>query len=320
MKTGDTLLMKYCIAACSALLVLGSVTTAPATTINSNAGTTGFNFLKIGVGARSAALGGAYAAIVGDIEASAWNPAGVLGVKERSAALSLNSYLIDSQAGFVSVVFPKNRRVLALSANYVTYGNLQRTDEEGRDLGLFSAADLAAYLTVAQQLGPDWLAVGANLKAVYSSIDAFSSDAYLADFGLLARGPIKGMSLGASIANIGFVRSGYAGDFKDSLPVHIRLGLAHRPAHMPVPMLLVADFNMPNDNDPYFSFGLEVQLAGGLYIRPGYSTQQTGVDGDDPLGMTAGAGLGISRYIIDYAYSSFPDLGDVHRVSIIGDF
>ena len=39
--------MKYCIAACSALLVLGSVTTAPATTINSNAGTTGFNFLKI---------------------------------------------------------------------------------------------------------------------------------------------------------------------------------------------------------------------------------------------------------------------------------
>jgi hypothetical protein len=128
------------------------------------------------------------------------------------------------------------------------------------------------------------------------------------------------MSIGASIANLGFVRSGFAGDFKDSLPVHIRLGLAHRPAHMPVPMLLLADFNLPNDNDPYLSFGLEVKLAGSLYIRPGYSTQQTGVNGEDPLGISAGAGLAMQRYTIDYAYSSFPDLGDVHRVSVIGAF
>ena len=270
--------------------------------------------------ARSAALGGAYAAVSGDVEATAWNPAGLFGVQQRTAALSLNSYLVDSQAGFVSVAFPKERRVLAISANYVSYGDLRRTDEEGRDLGTFSAADLATYLTIAQQLGPDWLAVGANLKAVYSSIDEFFSDAYLFDLGLIVRGPIQGMRLGASIANMGFVRSGYAGDFKDSLPVHIRLGLSHRPAHMPVPMLLLADFNLPNDNDPYLSFGLEVRLAGGLYVRPGYSTQQTGVDGEDPLGITAGAGLAMDRYTIDYAYTSFSDLGDVHRISVIGTF
>ena len=308
--------MKYCALAACLLLA----TFDPAAAINSNAGTTGFNFLKIGVGARSAALGGAYAAVAGDVEATAWNPAGLFGVDKRTAALSLNSYLVDSQAGFVSVAFPKERRVLAISANYVSYGDLRRTDEEGRDLGTFGAADLATYLTIAQRLGPDWLAVGANLKAVYSSIDEFSSDAYLFDLGLIARGPIQGMRLGASIANMGFVRSGYAGDFKDSLPVHIRLGLSHRPAHMPVPMLMLADFNIPNDNDPYLSFGLEVRLAGGLYVRPGYSTQQTGVDGEDPLGVTAGAGLAMDRYTIDYAYTSFSDLGDVHRISVISVF
>lgn len=308
--------MRYCVlAACLLLAAL-----QPAAAVNSNAGTTGFNFLKIGVGARSAALGGAYAAVTGDVEATAWNPAGLFGVTRRTAALSLNSYLIDSQAGFVSVAFPKQRRVVAISANYVSYGDLQRTDEEGRALGTFGAADLATYLTIAQQLGPDWLAVGANLKAVYSTIDEFSSDAYLVDFGLLARGPIQGMSLGASLANLGFVRSGFAGDFKDSLPVHIRLGLAHRPAHMPMPMMLLADFNLPNDNDPYLSFGLEVKVAGSLYIRPGYSTQQTGVNGEDPLGVTAGAGLALERYTVDYAYSSFSDLGDVHRFSVIGAF
>ena len=308
--------MRYC-ALAAALLLAGL---DPAGAINSNAGTTGFNFLKIGVGARSAALGGAYAAVAGDIESTAWNPAGLFGLNQRTAALSLNSYLVDSQAGFISVAFPKEGRVLAFSANYVSYGDLQRTDEDGRSLGTFGAADLAAYVSVAQRLGPDWLAIGANLKAVYSSIDEFSSDAYMADIGLLARGPIQGMRIGASIANLGFVRSGYAGDFKDSLPVHMRLGLSHRPAHMPVPMLLLADFNIPNDNDPYLSCGLEIRLAGGLYVRPGYSTQQTGIDGEDPLGVSAGAGLALKRYTIDYAYSSFPDLGDVHRFSVISPF
>ena len=88
----------YALAAC---LLLS--TWQPATAINSNAGTTGFNFLKVDVGARSTALGGAYAAVTGDVEATAWNPAGLFGVKRRTAVLSLNSYLIDSQAGFVSV-------------------------------------------------------------------------------------------------------------------------------------------------------------------------------------------------------------------------
>jgi hypothetical protein len=292
----------------------------PATAINGNAGTTGFNFLKIGVGARAAALGGAFTAVAGDVESSAWNPAGLLGVRERTAALSLNSYLVDTQAGFVSVALPNEQRVWAISANYVTYGNMQRTDGEGRDLGSFSAADMAAYISVAQPFWKEWLTLGASLKAIYSSIDEFSSDAYAFDLGLLARGPVQGMHIGASLSNLGFVRSAYAGDFKDELPVHMRIGLAHRPAHMPLPMLLLADFNVPNDNDPYLSLGLEVQLASGLYLRPGYSLQQTGSADEEALGLTAGAGFSAQRYRLDYAYSSFPDLGDVHRVSVVSNF
>lgn len=309
--------MRYC--ALAACIFLATCWT-PATAINPNAGTTGFNFLKIGVGTRAAALGGAYAAVSGNIEASAWNPAGLFGLDERTAALAYNSYFLDSQAGFASIAVPKGSRVHALSVQYVSHGDLLHTDLEGRDLGTFSATDLAAYLSIAQQLGPDWLAIGANLKAVYSNMAEFSADAYLADLGLLVRAPIAGTTLGAAIANLGFVRSGYTAGFKDSLPVHIRLGAAHRLAHLPVPALLVADFNLPNDNDSYLAFGLEVQLAEGLYIRPGYSTQQIGSQDEEPVGLSAGAGLAMRRYAVDYAYSSLPDLGQVHRVSIIGTF
>lgn len=308
--------MRYC--ALAACILLSTWT--PAAAINPNAGTTGFNFLKIGVGTRAAALGGAYAAVAGDIEASAWNPAGLSGLDERTAALSYNSYFLDSQAGFASIAVPKGSRVHALSVHYVSYGDLQETDMEGKVLGTFSATDLAAYLSIAQPLGPDWLVVGANLKAVYSNMAEFSADAYLADLGLLVRAPLEGTTLGASIANLGFVRSGYTAGFKDSLPVHIRLGAAHRLAHLPVPALLVADFNLPNDNDSYLAFGLEVQLANGLYLRPGYSTQPIGSRDEGPVGLSAGAGLTMRRYAVNYAYSSSPDLGPVHRVSLIGTF
>jgi hypothetical protein len=294
----------------------------PAAAINKNAGTTGFNFLKIGVGARPAALGGAYVAVAGDIETVAWNPAGLLGVRQRQTAVSLSRYLVDTQSGFVSVALPADGRVWGVSLNYFTYGEMRRTDENGKDEGTFGAADLAAYLTAAQPLWKDWLALGLNLKAVYSSIDQYASDAYMVDAGLLVSGPLSGMNLGVSLSNIGFVRRGYVGQAKSTLPAHLRLGLAHRPAHAPLPVLLLADFNLPlpNDQDPYFAFGAEIRLPGGLYLRPGYSTQQTGSQGNDPLGLTAGVGFALQRYRLDYAFVSYPDLGEVHRVSLNGGF
>jgi hypothetical protein len=77
---------------------------------------------------------------------------------------------------------------------------------------------------------------------------------------------------------------------------------------------------VPNDNDPYLSFGAEIRVTGGLYLRPGYSTQQTGFQGDDPLGLTGGAGFVLQKYRLDYAFTSYPDLGDVHRFSVSGRF
>ncbi len=293
---------------------------APALAINDNAGTTGFNFLKVGIGARPVALGGAFVAMTGDLEASHWNPAGLWGIGKRSAVLSLNRYLIDTQAGFVSAAFPSENRVWALSLNYFSYGSMPRTSTDGQDLGSFTPFDLAAYLTVARPFWKPWFKVGANLKLVYSRIDDFSSDAYVVDLGALVPGPFKGMTIGAALTNLGTVRSGYADGFKDSLPVHFRLGLAHRPAHTPLPLLILADLNLPNDGDPYFSFGTEIQLAHGLYLRPGYSTQQTGLQGDEPLGLSAGAGLALQRYRLDYAFTSYTDLGEVHRLSLSGSF
>ena len=301
-------------------LALIAAFSLPTAAINDSAGTTGFNFLKIGVGARPAALGGAYTAVSGDLEASAWNPAGLYGIQRRSGVLSLTSYLVDTEAGFLSVALPGEKRVWGIGMNYVTYGTMRRTDVDGGDLGTFGAFDIATYITAAQPVWQRRLTVGVNFKAIYSSIDDYTSDAYVVDLGVQARGPIDGMRLGASLLNIGSVRNGYTDGFKDSLPVLVRLGMSHRPAHAPRPLMLLADLSIPNDNDPYVSFGAELQVHSGLFVRPGYSLQQTGLEGDEPLGLTAGAGFLMQRYRLDYAFSSYPALGDVHRLSVSGEF
>lgn len=285
-----------------------------------SAGTTGFNFLKIGMGARPTAMGGAFTAVPADTESAFWNPAGMHGISQRTGVLALNSYLVDTQAGAASIALPAANRTWGLTIQYVTYGDMQRRDASGLDQGTFGAADMAAYLTVAQPVWQDRLIAGVNLKAAHSSIDNYSSDAYMVDLGLLLHGPVDGMVLGAALLNLGGVRSGYAGNHKESLPVSVRLGLSHRPAHMPVPVILLADLIIPNDADAYLAFGAEVSLPGGFHIRPGYSAQQTGSGGDQAVGITGGIGFIASAYGLDYAYASYPDLGDVHRVSISGSF
>ena len=297
------------------LALLAGLTAAPTWAINENAGTAGFSFLKIGVGARAAALGGAFTAVPGDLEAAAWNPAGVYDVGARSASVSLTRYVIDTEAGFLAVGLPEGPRMWAVSANYVSYGEMPHTDGDGQDLGTFGAFDAATALTTSQKVWRDRLTLGASAKWIYSSIHDYTSDAWAVDLGALVRGPVAGMTFGASLSNLGSVRSGFTDGYEDALPVLMRAGVTHHPAHFPIPLMLAVDFTVPNDNDPYFTFGAELELAGGLYVRPGYSLRQ---EGDEALGLSTGGGLEMRNLKVDYAYSSLPALGRVHRVSLRG--
>ena len=297
------------------LALLAGLAAAPAWSINEKAGTAGFSFLKIGVGARAASLGGAFTAVSGDLEAAAWNPAGVFDVGARSATVSLTRYVIDTEAGFLAAGLPEGPRMWALSANYVGYGEMTHTDADGRDLGTFGAFDVATALTAAQKVWRDRLTLGASAKWIYSAIHDYSSDALALDLGFLVRGPVAGMTFGGSLSNLGSVRNGFTEGYEDALPVLMRAGVTHHPAHFPIPLMLAADFTVPNDNDPYFTFGAELELAGGLYVRPGYSLRQ---EGDEALGLSTGGGLELRKLRIDYAYSSLPALGRVHRLSLSG--
>jgi hypothetical protein len=69
------------------------------------AGISTAQFLKIGVGARAAALGDAFIAIADDASALYWNPAGLIQFKNHEIIFAHNSWLVDINHDFLGGVY-----------------------------------------------------------------------------------------------------------------------------------------------------------------------------------------------------------------------
>lgn len=290
----------------------------PARTVHPDVGTTSFGFLKIGIAARPASLGGAFVAMDRDVNAMSWNPASVATVPIRQGTVTYANYLVDSQFGIVGMAQPiDDRSGFGIGLSYMSYGELRKTDREGKDLGSFGASDMVLDIAYARRAFRRWT-VGAGIKLLYSNIDTYSSDAYALDLGVRVRTPIRGLSVAASLLNVGFVRSGFSDGFKDALPVMEKIGFVHYVAHLP--LMLVGELTFPNDNDMYFSGGAEVNLKDALFLRTSYNSVLRDLNEEEWAGVSVGAGFVWSGYRIDYAHSFFAELGGAHRVSFSGAF
>ncbi len=285
---------------------------------NSKVGTTGFGFLKIAHSARPAGLGGAFVAVTGDVNSMGWNPASLIGINRPLWTASYTNYLIDTQSGFAAVSYPAwEKGTVGVGFCYMYFGGFTKTDDNGEDIGDFRAGDAAAQVSFAYPLFRS-LSFGVGVKLIYSTIGDFSSDAYTLDLGFNYRPPIEGLSLGISILNVGFVRSGYSEGFEDSLPVVEKLGFAHQLAHLP--LMITGEIDIPNDNDPYFLLGGELTLLNSMFIRVSYDWMLKDVSDEGLPGLSAGTGFMWMDYTVDYTYSSFSELGGVHRISLSGGF
>ncbi len=170
-----------------------------------NAGTSVANFLKIPVGPRATALGGAYSAMADDASSLYWNPAGMLGVSKHEVAFVHNEWLLDLQHEFVSGVFsigPNDR--LGLSVSYLSMGEMEETSPSApQGTGLFfNAYDVALGLAYGRQL-TDRLALGGQAKLVRESIAKSTASGVAFDLGLLFTSEWNGLRIGATISNFG---------------------------------------------------------------------------------------------------------------------
>jgi long-subunit fatty acid transport protein len=321
---------------------------------SSKTGTNAYQFLKIGVGAKAESMAGAYVALADDISSLAINPAGLAAPvydirtpgdyyyndNEGEGAIMAESgtttlirqrqfktnrfmatyinYLLDFQAGYLGYARELDETsVLGVSVQYQDYGSFDGYNGLAEPQGTFGASDFALGITYSKRINPT-LSLGATGKFIVENIEDSTSDGMAVDLGAMYRMTDGRTSLGLAIRNLGTQLKGLTKSHKDPLPLLFDAGLSHSLRGMP--LTVNADVTVPTDNDPFFSIGGQWESFRPFYIRVGWSSKgldyKTESDKDKYGGLAAGFGYQYGDYSIDYAYSSFADIGNVHRFTV----
>ena len=287
---------------------------------NSKVGTTAYGFLKIDPSARSTGMGGAFVGLSDDESALYFNPAGLIQIETKRFFTTYNNYITDIQSGFLGYVHPYSENTrLGASICYFNYGSFTKTDKQGTNLGTFGASDFALALSLTKGISPKF-SLGGTGKFIYEKLENYSSDALALDVGVLYTSGDSRTRIGGIGQNIGVQLRGATESHKDPLPASIKVGISH---HMrELPLIVAADAAKPFDNDIFFNLGGEFTALKPLYLRMGWSSFgknfKTDSDKDNLAGFAAGFGVTWKVYRFDYAYSSYADLGGVHKISISG--
>lgn len=172
-------------------------------------GTRGANFLQIGIGARAQAMGGAVVSNVEGPTAWYWNPAGAASTESFSiAATRLNLYEgLDITMNYAGITLPVFGGAFGITFNSLNSGDMLRTAEFA-PFGDATVGENFNYTATAVSLGyarrlTDRLDIGGDLKFVSEGLTDVKTSWVAIDMGTQFRTGIYGMTIGASLQNIG---------------------------------------------------------------------------------------------------------------------
>ncbi|MFC2085889.1 PorV/PorQ family protein [Bacteroidota bacterium] len=298
------------------------------------AGTSGYQFLKIPVDARSAAMSQTVASNAFDVSSLFWNPALAAQVTHKTAfGAGYTGYFADVSLSYLGLLHQVGSFKVGLSVQSMISGDMDVTTEF-QPFGTgetFQAVDLAAGLTLAQQL-TDLFSYGVTARYVQESLAEIHARTVVFDTGIFYRVGATGAQMAVVIQNFGF-DSSVSGEIErvtlDDVsllenefesytpPTTFLLGLTYNVFHRngDQDLTVSAQLNNPNDNAESLNIGVEYVWQQILALRSGY---RFGVE--EATTPSFGIGLMIpgngpsARF--DYAFTSLGRLGAVHRVGI----
>lgn len=198
----------------------------------------------------------------------------------------------------------------------------------------YDYSDTAISLTWALKF-TDRLAMGITGKYINEKIDDVSTSAYAMDVGAVYHIGYKGARIGARISNLGSDLKFY--DIGAPLPLVFSYGASidlMSNEEQGMRLTAYAAANKPQDSEQLFFTSGELALKDMFFLRGGYKINYSGVTdskidevsklkvdaGRSEEGFTLGAGvkLPLSSYKIsvDYAYTDFGILDQVHRITM----
>lgn len=271
------------------------------------------SFLKLGSGARPAGLGGAFTAVSDDINALSYNPAGLANLKKSEISFTRAELVEGVSYNFLGYSKPVVKGTIGLGVNYLGQSSMEGRGSNRTISGKFGASDTAINLAYGRTL-TSRSGFGVNFKYITSRIADESANGWAVDAGWQYKTPVKGLSMGLAVHNLGpkmkFIDEG------SSLPLTASGGMGYKVLDN---ILLSFDVNRQvNEKKTVFSFGSEYGVLNSLFMRAGYL--KSAVSGGNSLansdGLKAGFGFKFRSFNFDYAITPFGDIGKAHGISL----
>lgn len=283
-----------------------------------------YNFLRLDVSARAAGLNGSFVSVTDDPNLLFYNPAGLATLSSAKASLSYLKHLIDFHGGSISYGRPfAPLGFVGVGITYMNYGSFTETDASMNVLGSFGANEFAAVIGIGVPLNEHTNA-GISLKGIFSTIASYRSSAIAIDLGLHHSIPSENITVGVSLLSFGRQLRVYNAT-RESLPLDFKVGITHRPQHLPA--LLNLNFHRLNekqnsffDRFTNFTFGGEFLMSDAMRLRVGYNNEQRRElkigSGLGLTGISIGGGIVYGNTTVDYSFNSLGRIGALHRISL----
>ncbi|HTR81933.1 MAG TPA: PorV/PorQ family protein [Bacteroidota bacterium] len=171
-----------------------------------NAGSTGMQFLKIGMSARAEGMGGAFASVAGDISSLTINPASIGSIDQIGVSVQHTSWVAETNLNFIGLVVPISDDVnLALHTTYLTTGDIEITtiDQPEGTGQFYNASDIAVGLTSSIRLTSQ-LTFATTFNYLQERIYDEMSGGVSLDVGMWYSTGFKSLNIGFVISNLGF--------------------------------------------------------------------------------------------------------------------
>ncbi len=290
------------------------------------AGINGGQILESKPGTRPAAMGGAFVAIVDDVNAVNYNPAGLAYLTKTELQFNQNKYFSEATSNYIGWVYPLDEMharnvfdmgTLAGNFNFVNYGKMAGRDSLGNDTGEFGARDRVISLAYGKAFTTNF-SIGLAGRQVLEEIAAVKANGYSFDAGVLFTNIMDTLNIGLAAQNLGdkitFDKEA------DPLPTNYVVGTSLN--LFTSRLTLAADLNKPINDYYYWNFGSEFWLTNVLALRLGYDIKH-----DIGNGLSTGIGLSLqdfefsfvplSELAINYAYVPRGDLGVIHQIELV---
>ena len=302
--------------------------------------------LAIGVGGRALGMGGAHAAVVNDVTAGYWNPAGLAYLDYPQISLMHEEHfgnLVNYNYAAVAVPYGKDI-TMAVSAMRLSVDGIPDTRNAliDRNTGSiiynidnpaavldpskvkeFNNTDWAFYLSFAHRYS-DKLFWGANIKILQRGIAEYTATGIGFDIGAVYEAA-DNFFLGANLQDITTTLVAWSTGRNELITPTAKIGTAYRLAILGGVLTPAVDFDLRFEGREFASqfnvgpvsfdmhSGIEFNYKDLFAVRGGFT---------DVKQFTVGAGIKLPKLNIDYSFARMTQgldsgLDDTHRISLI---